>query len=182
MDDIAEELAMSKKTLYIHFENKTKLVDVVVTEIFEKVCHGIDHIQEESENSIEELYNIKMFVMQHLKNEKTSPHFQLKKYYPKIYNSMRQRQFDKMQTSVQNSLQAGIDSKLFRDNIDVGFIARMYFSGMTGIKDEDIFPREEYSMEFLMESYLEYHSRAIVTEKGLKILNKYLKPNLNKKR
>lgn len=95
---------------------------------------------------------------------------------------MRQRQFDKMQTSVQNSLQAGIDSKLFRDNIDVGFIARMYFSGMTGIKDEDIFPREEYSMEFLMESYLEYHSRAIVTEKGLKILNKYLKPNLNKKR
>ena len=181
MDDIADELAMSKKTLYMHFENKTKLVDTVTCCVFDSVCSGIEVIQAESLNPIEELYSIKMFVMKHLKNEKTSPHFQLKKYYPKIYANMRMKQFEKMLSSVQESIKRGVEQDLFRAQIDVGFIARMYFNGMTGIKDESIFPREEYAMEYLMDSYLEYHSRAIVTEKGLVLLNKYLKPNLTKK-
>jgi hypothetical protein len=91
------------------------------------------------------------------------------------------KQFEKMLSSVQESIKRGIEQDLFRKQIDVGFIARMYFNGMTGIKDESIFSREEYSMEYLMDSYLEYHSRAIVTEKGLVLLDKYLKPNLTKK-
>ena len=37
------------------------------------------------------------------------------------------------------------------------FISRMYFTGMTGIKDNMFFPPEAYQMEYLMESYLEYH-------------------------
>ena len=41
----------------------------------------------------------------------------------------------------------------------------MYFNGMTGIKDEAIFPTELFTMEYLMESYLEYHLRAIVQKK-----------------
>ena len=33
---------------------------------------------------------------------------------------------------------------------------------------------DTYNMEYLMENYLEYHLRAIVTETGLKVLNKYI--------
>ena len=36
---------------------------------------------------------------------------------------------------------------------------------MTGIKDDSYFPSELYTMEYLMESLLEYHLRAIVSEK-----------------
>jgi hypothetical protein len=50
----------------------------------------------------------------------------------------------------------------------------MYFNGMTGIKDESIFPSSQFKMTQLMEDYLEYHLRAIVTEKGMKILNKFI--------
>ena len=45
---------------------------------------------------------------------------------------------------------------------------------MSGIKDETIFPSQNFTMDYLMESYLEYHLRAIVTDKGLKILNKFI--------
>ena len=45
-----------------------------------------------------------MFVMQHLKNEKSSPQFQLKKYYPQIYQSLQLKQFEKMHESVKESL------------------------------------------------------------------------------
>ena len=118
-----------------------------------------------------------MYVMNYLKNEKTSPQFQLKKYYPQIYQRLHIKQFEKMNVSVKNSIQKGVDTNLFRSNIDVDFISRMYFNGMSGIKDENIFPKELFTMDYLMESYLEYHLRAICTEKGLQILNKFIKQN-----
>ncbi|RED50540.1 TetR/AcrR family transcriptional regulator [Seonamhaeicola aphaedonensis] len=177
MDDIANEMAISKKTIYVHFANKTKLIEAVTFTIFENVCEGIDGICNSSDNPIKELYDIKMFVLHYLKNEKTSPQFQLKKYYPKIYNQLKLKQFEKMYDSVKESLQNGIANGLFRDSIDVDFISKMYFTGMTGIKDQTIFPLNNYDMEYLIESYLEYHLRAIVTDKGLQILNKFIKSN-----
>ena len=177
MDDISNDLGISKKTIYVHFENKTKLVEAVTFTIFDTVCEGIDCICNASINPIEELYEIKMYVMNYLKNEKTSPQFQLKKYYPQIYQRLHIKQFEKMNVSVKNSIQKGVDTNLFRSNIDVDFISRMYFNGMSGIKDENIFPKELFTMDYLMESYLEYHLRAICTEKGLQILNKFIKQN-----
>ncbi len=177
MDDIAQEMGISKKTIYVHFANKTKLVEAVTFELFVTICDGIDTICDASNNPIEELYDIKMFVMHHLKSEKSSPQFQLKKYYPQIYDALKLKQFEKMHDSVKESLQKGVDTELFRQNINVDFISRMYFNGMTGIKDQSIFPKEIYNMEYLMESYLEYHLRAIVTDKGFQILNKFITSN-----
>ena len=71
MDDIASEMGISKKTIYVHFPNKTKLVEAVTFNLFDTICDGIDSICEVSANPIEELYAIKMFVMHHLKNEKS---------------------------------------------------------------------------------------------------------------
>jgi AcrR family transcriptional regulator len=177
MDDIASEMGISKKTIYVHFPNKTKLVETVTFTLFEIICDGIDGICSTSNNPIEELYAIKMYVMQHLNNEKTSPQYQLKKYYPQIYGILKSKQFDKTQDSVSESIQKGVDTGLFRENIDVDFISRMYFNGMTGIKDNSIFPQEKFNMVYLMESYLEYHLRAIVTKKGMTILNNFIKQN-----
>lgn len=175
MDDIANEMGISKKTIYVHFENKTKLVEAVTFTVFENICQGIDGICDISNNPIEELYEVKMYVMHYLKDEKTSPQFQLKKYYPQIYQRLHFKQFEKMHESVKESIQKGVDTGLFRSNIDVDFISRMYFNGMAGIKDETIFPQSLFNMDYLMESYLEYHLRAIVTEKGLMILDKFIK-------
>lgn len=175
MDDIASEMAISKKTIYVHFPNKTKLVEAVTFNLFDTICSGIDDICEKAANPIEELYSIKMFVMHHLKNETSSPHYQLKKYYPQIYGVLQFKQFEKMHQSVQESLEHGIATGVFRNTIDVDFISRMYFTGMTGIKDNMFFPPENYKMEYLMESYLEYHLRAIVSDQGMSILNNFIK-------
>ncbi|MBU2938331.1 TetR/AcrR family transcriptional regulator [Lacinutrix sp. C3R15] len=177
MDDIANELGMSKKTIYQHFENKTKLIETTTINIFNTICGGIDCICKTSQNPIEELYEIKMYVMQNLQNEKTSPQFQLKKYYPKIYQNLQGKQFDKMHKTVQKSLKKGVETGLFRKNIDVDFTSRLYFNGMAGIKDETIFPSQKFTMDYLMESYLEYHLRAICSEEGLLTLNKFIKTN-----
>ncbi len=175
MDDLASEMGISKKTIYSHFQNKTKLVEATTDHVFCTICDGIDTILEEKQEPIEELYAIEAFVLNYLKDEKTSPQYQLQKYYPKIYNDIRKKEFEVMQECVIENLKRGIEKGVFRDNIDVEIISRLYFLGMTGIKDQQLFPLRMFPMKSLMDNYLEYHIRGIATEKGRKILNNLIK-------
>ena len=178
MDDIANAMGISKKTIYAHFANKTELVEVVTFSILDHISEGIDKINTASINPIEELYDIKLFVMNYFRNERVSPQYQLKKYYPQIFERLQIKQFEKMHSCVENSLKMGINTGLFRPDIDINFISRMYFNGMTGIRNISIFPETLFDKNYLFESYLEYHLRAIVTKTGLNLLNNYIKSNL----
>ena len=82
MDDIASEMGISKKTIYLHYNNKDQLVEASTMHLFETISGGIDQICSLENNPIEELFLIKDFVMKNLKNESTSPIYQLQKYYP----------------------------------------------------------------------------------------------------
>ena len=175
MDEIASSMGVSKKTIYKYFQNKTELVDTVTHDMFNTISSGINEICEVGMNPIHELFSINKLVMENLKNERSSPQYQLQKYYPKIYESLRKRQFHLMQNFVCNNLKEGIQIGLYRDCIDIQFISRIYFNGNLGIKDKDLFPLDDYSMKTLSNFYLEYHLRGICTKKGLQHLENQLK-------
>lgn len=177
MDDIATEMGISKKTIYQHYNTKDQLVEESTMYLFEIISSGIDTIFAMGHNPIEELFVIKDFVMKNLKNESTSPIYQLQKYYPKIHKTLMLKQFDKMGDCVVVNLEKGIALGLFRKEINTALIARFYFAGMTSLKDTEIFNPEIFPSNEIQLIYLEYHLRGICTEKGLKELEKHLKKN-----
>lgn len=179
MDDLASEMGISKKTIYVHFPNKTKLVEATTLHMFETISCGIECISKLEKNPIEEIFDIKQFVMEHLKNEKSSPQYQLQKYYPKIFASLKVKQFDVMQGCVTENLNRGIELGLYRENINVDFISRLYFNGMVALKDQELFPLKTFSINNLMGFYIEYHLRGVCTPKGLETLTELLKINQN---
>lgn len=177
MDDLAEEMGISKKTIYSHFGNKTDLVRQSTMNLFHKIAHGIDCICDKGKNPIEELYEIKRFALMNLKNEKTSPLYQLKKYYPKIHQTLHEKQYEVVKDCVKTNIQRGMELGIYRRELNVEFISRIYFAGMSSLKDDALFPRHEFPMVGLMDDYLEYHLRAIVTPDGRNILNDIINSN-----
>lgn len=178
MDDLANEMGISKKTIYSHYENKTKLVEESTMDLFWFISNGIDEIVALQKNPIEELYEIKRFVMLHLKDEKSSPQYQLQKYYPKVHDTLKKKQFEVMQDCVVDNIQRGIEMGIYRNNLNIEFVSRIYFSGAISIKDNGLFPMTIFSNKQLEDDYLEYHLRGIVTPKGRKILNSIINSNL----
>lgn len=174
MDDIAAGLGISKKTIYQHYKNKTDLVEATVFHVFETVCDRINKVCDKEVSPIRELYNIKKVVREQLKNESSSPYNQLKKYYPQLFTQLIRKQYEVMIESVEENIRRGISLGLFREDIDVFFITRIYFSGMNSIKDDDMFPHETHSIQYLTTLFLEYHLRAIVTPAGLEELNQFI--------
>jgi len=177
MDDIANTLGISKKTIYIHFDNKIKLVEATTMYLFELISQGIDAICSLEKNPVEEIFDIKSFIMEHLKDEKSSPQYQLQKYYPKIFATLKMKQFEVMQACVKENLTRGLSHGLYRETVNIEFISRIYFSGMLAIKDKDLFPLKQFSIDMLMGYYLEYHLRGICTAKGIESLNKFINTN-----
>ena len=177
MDEIANALGMSKKTIYQYFENKNVLVEATTLYMFNLISNGIDEIRAQKLNPIEEIFEIKRFTMLHLKDEKSSPQFQLQKYYPKIFESLKTNQFCVMEDCVACNLTEGVEQGLYRDTINISFITKIYFNSMMALKDKELFPLNNFSMHELMNHYLEYHLRGICTEKGLETLKKYIHTN-----
>jgi AcrR family transcriptional regulator len=170
MDDIAAELGISKKTIYQHYSNKNELVEASTLYLFERISKGVDEICGLQQNAIDEIFVIRNFLRKNLNNEATSPFYQLQKFFPKTFDCLRSRQFEKMHGSMLcmlENISKGIKEGLYRPDIDIDFISRIYFTGLTGIKDSDIFPTHKYEINAVTKQYIEYHLRAISTEKGL---------------
>ena len=77
------------------------------------------------------------------------------------------------------NLERGIAQGLYRENLDVEFVSRIYFIGVNGIKDDTLFPIDQFPKAQLFEAYLEYHLRGIVTKEGLKTLKKFINQQSN---
>ena len=82
-----------------------------------------------------------------------------------------------MHGSMIENLKRGVKDGLYRSDIDVDFTSRIYFTGLTGIKDSDIFPADTYEINAVTKQYMEYHLRSIVTENGLVKLKDLLDKN-----
>lgn len=177
MDDIAHSIGVSKKTIYANYSTKTKLVQATAEHIMQNIKNGIDEIRSRKLNPVIENFEIKRFVNQHLKGEKTSPHFQLKKYYPKIFEKLQSNQFEVLHNCVGENIERGIKAGYYRKNLNIQFITRIHFVCMMGIKDKEIFPVEEFDEKKLMDDLLEYHLRATCTKEGLNILEDYINKN-----
>ena len=177
MDDLANEMGISKKTIYAEYANKTDLVQDCVMTKFCSMSNGIDAILALGKNPILELYEIKKYVLSHLKDEKSSPQYQLSKYYPMVFEQMKSLHYEKMSGCIRFNIERGIAQGIYRDSLNVEFVARIYFTGVNSIKDQSMFPLSLFPVRELMDTYLEYHLRGIVTPEGRKILNEIINSN-----
>lgn len=174
MDEIAAELGISKKTIYAHFPTKGKLIEATALFVFERINKGVEKIREENNDPLEELYHIKEFALAHLKNERSSPQYQLQKYYPKIASTIQQKQKQMLEEITAENLRKGISQGLYRSDMNLEFISRIYFIGILGIKDRDLFPEAGFESTEVTDLHLEYHLRAIVTPRGLEKLEELI--------
>lgn len=178
MDDIAAELGISKKTIYQHFANKNDLVEESAIHLLNSITSGIADICKDSDNPIEEFFIIRKFLSTKLNNESSASLYQLQKYFPKTNTQLHELQFKEMHKWMVFNLEKGIKKGMYRSDIDLEFIARIYFTGIVGLKNISIFPLYIYDNTALTGKYIEYHLRSIVTPKGLEELTKTIAENI----
>ncbi|HRW63814.1 MAG TPA: TetR/AcrR family transcriptional regulator, partial [Bacteroidales bacterium] len=175
MDDVARELGISKKTLYQYVENKYDLVSKVLDFLlYEKEC-AFKEIAEKEQNAVEELLETGIHIIKSMKGYNPSTEYDLKKYYPDLYQKLSQVRTERMYKSILNNLEKGKREGLFRDDMNDEIIAKVQTSRFIHLNTGDIFsPEEMMKPQNILELFI-YHIRGIANEKGLLVFNELLK-------
>jgi AcrR family transcriptional regulator len=176
MDDVSRELAMSKKTLYTLFSNKSDLVDQAAKYLF--AVKSKQFIEQASifENAIDELFEVQRIQQEVLKNYGTRLLFPLKKYHPETYDWVMHARRTMMIQATTKNLERGIQQKLFREDLQIAHVALIRYNTMVGIMEDpdmgdDPGPRGE-----LLHYSLLMHIRSIATAQGLAYLQELQSP------
>ena len=92
MDDIARQLGVSKKTLYLYVSDKNDLVVKVMQQIVQHEKDFSNHLCEIHDNSIDMLFALSKDVAQKFGQMHPSINYDMQKYHPeawKIYEDFR---------------------------------------------------------------------------------------------
>lgn len=167
MDDIASEIGVSKKTIYKYFDNKHALVEESTYMMHQSCLDAICFITEQGFSPIEENLEIKKMFREMFKNVGGSPLFQLRKYYPKVFEKVMNTEVLAFSECIKNNIEKGIESGFYRKDINTSVCVDFYLSLVFRIHEKDIPHSEVLDLE---QEALLYHTRAIATPKGLEEL------------
>lgn len=171
MDDIATEMGISKKTIYKFFDNKEILISEGTNLIHNKIHLGIQDIIALNLNPIEENFVIRKMFAEMFKIAENSPLFQLKKHYPQIYVDVMEREIMECSACFRQNIVKGIAEGFYRPTINVENYVKFYYTIIIEINENTI---SEKATQLLELEALEYHTRAMATQKGIEELEKQL--------
>lgn len=175
MDDIASNLAISKKTLYRHVKDKQDLVDKAVLFNFDINTKKIDELVKPSMNAIEEIMAVVRFFLGIYKSHSPNMIFDLHKFYPGVYQKFKKRRNERLEVFYEGNFQKGIKEGFYRQNMDVSVVKRIIILLSEKIIESDSFTPEEIASKHFIKELYSYHLHGIVSDTGLEILNKELK-------
>ncbi|GGA65968.1 TetR family transcriptional regulator [Flavobacterium palustre] len=171
MDDIAGEMCISKKTIYKYFCNKEKLIEEGTEVIHQNIHKLMDEVISKNYNAIEENFEMRKMFKEMFQSFDHSPAYQLKKHYPDIYEKMMTNEMEDCRQMFSQNIVKGIEQGLYRPNVDIVSATQFYYTLVFSINENTVLERDAYELEG---KALEYHTRAIATEKGIIELEKNL--------
>ena len=171
MDSLANQLGMSKRTIYEVFSDKDELLVAVLTRIAQKQRELVKKVLDESENSI-----IAIFRMLEINRDffqDTSPAFQadLKKYHNNVLMENSNGPDLPDYRNNQQVIENGIKEGLFRKEINADLANRCLYNLGKTIVDHEIYPYELFSRRDVIENIFINYLRGISTQKGLDLIN-----------
>lgn len=175
MDDLAKKTGLSKKTLYLHFIDKTELVNEVADYLIE--CHQqtFTHCAKQSKDAVEELFMQSDLTIASLPNVNLPFFFDLQKYYPLVWNKIVAYKNEFLLPCLQANLQRGINESLFRTEIEIAFTAEIRMQQINAIFSRDEFSSHTQRPLQLQQDLTLFYLHGITTRKGKELITKYLK-------
>jgi len=177
MDDVARQLGVSKKTLYLYFKDKEDLLGKVVRRHSSDEQASIDGIVSKKLSAIEEMFEIMHWVLGILNKVHPAVQYDLEKYHPQLALKMKQHRADIVNKCILKNLLKGQKEGLYRKDFNPDIITWLYLVRVESFLDPEVFPFDQFKAANVYRESFQYHIRGIASDEGLIQLNKMMKKN-----
>ena len=162
----AEYLSNTNNAVTIYLERSGTTFNPVTTN-----AKRNDLVVAQNFNAIEENFEIRKMFKEMFNAFDNSPVYQLKKHYPEIHDQFMCRETEDCNMLFRQNILKGIEQGLYRENINIDSFVKFYYTLIFSINENTKSEKEVFALEF---DALEYHTRALATQKGILELEKHL--------
>ena len=173
MDAIAEDLGISKRTIYENFKDKDELLTYCLEANTLEQNKIVDEILNNSENLIEALIKIIKHNVNTLKLINPVFYFDVQKYYSELLEVKIKKNRKRNLTRISDILNRGIQEKIFRSEINVEIVALLILEQFKMMGNQEIFPENKFSKVEIFENISINFIRGLATNEGLIMLENY---------
>ena len=171
MDDIAQHLGVSKRTLYELFGDKEGLLYLAMERYFQRDRQRWTELTANARNVLEAMFMVLGEVMD---NAEVSRRMMdnLRKFYPAVHDKLMREGMVKTRTSLRSMLEQGIEAGLF--NIDLS-ISVLYYTASAIVTRRELMLPDGMSEREAFVQIISNFFRGISTAKGLQLIDDNLK-------
>jgi TetR/AcrR family transcriptional regulator, cholesterol catabolism regulator len=175
MDMLAQQMGISKRTIYENFSDKNELLVGVLQWMAVKQKELTTRAFDESENVIEAIFSLFDRMNEHFMN--MSPAFRLDiiKHHNDIIRKLKDKREYQYPPDNSEMLKRGVKEGIFRKELDVEMTNQCLFEVMRMSHDKDSFNLENVNKSDLFRNFYINYLRGISTQKGLDLINFYEK-------
>lgn len=173
MDDIANQLGMSKKTLYLYFADKDELVMGVVEGHIAEMEQDCLSCREQAKDAIHEIFITMERIMEELRTMNPMLLYDLEKFHFKAYQRFREHKDKFLLHVIKNNIEWGIRDELYRSDINVDVLSKYRIESLMIPFNVAVFPPGRYNLASVSAMILENFTYGLATIKGHKLIQKY---------
>ncbi|MGZ8558073.1 MAG: TetR/AcrR family transcriptional regulator [Chitinophagaceae bacterium] len=173
MDDIVNNLGMSKKTLYQYYADKDDLVDAVLNGYINLIQTDCVSCRQDASNAIHEIFITMERIMEEFNNMNPMLLYDLEKFHFNSFRRFREHKDKFMARIIRDNIEWGIKDALYRPDINVDLLAKFRVESMMLPFNVGVFPPGKYNLASLSEEIILHFVYGLATIEGHKLIQKY---------
>ncbi|MFT4094961.1 MAG: TetR/AcrR family transcriptional regulator [Niabella sp.] len=175
MDDIANALGSSKKTIYQYYKDKNELVSDVIESVLLNNAHTCEDTRQKAENAVHEGFLAIENVRELMKSMNPVLMFDMRKYYPQAFKKFMQYKKQFLHKYIKENIEWGIKDGLFREDIPVELASLFRIESIDVPFIPELYENVKMDMATIQEHVFELFLYGLATPKGVKLINRYKK-------
>src|ERR1022692_1172351 len=175
MDEIANHLGISKKTIYRSFKDKEELVLYLFKSKLKDDKRDFTCIQQDSKNIVDEVFCIMSRMSELFSKINPVIFYDLQKYHPKIWQLFKDFKGEFILGIVEKMITKGIKDKLVRSDVNPKVFARLRMEEIEMGFNPDVFPIDKFKLIEVQLALAEHFLYGICTLKAYKMIESYKK-------
>jgi TetR/AcrR family transcriptional regulator, cholesterol catabolism regulator len=175
LNNICKNLQITRAELNKYVSSEAELVEKVLE--FERASFKsiFDEHNFEDVNAIDILLIVSQEMNGRFRDLTPSITFDLKTLYPEIYQHHIEQRIEFIFSKIKINIEKGIRQGMYRQDISIELLARLYISRLIDLHNPVFFPPEKFSFPMLFEVMFENFIRGIANDEGLAYFKKQKK-------
>jgi len=171
MDALAEEMGISKRTIYENFRDKDTLLKEVISYFREQQMNDAEYIIQHSENVVIAMFSMLNRTINTMKQVNPLFFHDVKRYHSRIFSELQKEGDIRDHSITEKILKQGKEQGIFRSDLNLDIVNQALHELFELFSPESKLTTGGYHRGELFNNIIIPYLRGIATEKGIQLID-----------